>query len=52
MLVPNTRLEGIGVLGPRVLDGLFSNQTGSWSVSTIGAVAALTETLGGKALAI
>lgn len=52
MLHPDTRLEGVGVLGSSVLDCLLSYGTSGGGVATVNTVAALTEPLSSEALTV
>jgi hypothetical protein len=48
----NTGLEGIGILGTSLLDGLVTNLTGMRSIPTVRAIASRTKTLRSEAFAI
>jgi hypothetical protein len=49
---PNTSLEGIGILGTSLLDGLVTNHAGMRSIPTVRAIASRTKTLRSKAFTI
>lgn len=51
-LATETRLEGVWVLGPGILNGLVSDLSSSGCIQTIQTVTVRTESLSGKTLAV
>ena len=50
--ISNARLEGVGILGTRLLDGLVSRRTRRWCISTIVTATPVAKAFGRKAFTV